>query len=144
VQEANVNARNLLRMADFGSQVRVADGLPSLLVVDAARVAVLVSTSAGLRVGWSRDALHVAAAQDLFERWWGAAEPFYEKEYVPPDESDLVVEEWDEEFAREMPEAWAAEKSRVEWQARWRREPVEDGQGQGSPGTPGPGRPERS
>lgn len=99
VPARDVHPVNLLRMADPGSEIRVASGLPAVLILDAARLAVLVSTPQGLRVGWSRDALHVAAAQDLFERWWAAAEPFHVKERVLFDESDVIVEEWDEEQA---------------------------------------------
>lgn len=120
VPATDIHPVNVLRMAHHGSEIRVASGLPALLIVDGARLAVLVSTPQGLRVGWSRDALHVAAAQDLFERWWAAAEPFHVKERVPFDESNVIVEEWDEEIAREMPREWEAERAALRREVQWR------------------------
>jgi DNA-binding MarR family transcriptional regulator len=95
VTAAEIDLEVLAAQQAAGSEVRFSDlPLPPLRILDRERVAVEVSTASGISFGWSRDARHVQAVQDLFDRWWELAEPGVVKPYPPKwDESDVEIDE---------------------------------------------------
>jgi DNA-binding MarR family transcriptional regulator len=82
-----------------GSEVRSTDeALPRLLVIDGTRAGITSGTQYGQMLVWSRDALHVRAAEQLFGLWWdeaapGAVTPYPEPK--PPEEENWDVDERD-------------------------------------------------
>jgi hypothetical protein len=77
---------------------RCLEARPDLLVLDRARARITAGSPLGRVHGWSREPLHVAAAEQLFLSWWEQATPAFviPAHVIPPfDETDLDVEEWD-------------------------------------------------
>lgn len=79
------------------SEVRLSnEPLPAVRILDGERLMAVVGTSYGRGLGWSWDARHVRAAQELFELWWARAEPGFTKPHPPKEpEPEWDVEEWD-------------------------------------------------
>lgn len=78
-----------------GTQVRSTnDPLPPLVIADRERVGTDYSGPEGIRRGWSHDARHVRAAQELFDHWWERATPGPTK---PPRVTvETPLDEWDD------------------------------------------------
>ena len=106
VAEANDDTvralRNRLERSRLYAEVvvQVTDAqLPELLLLDDALVRLTAGSSLGRVYAWSREGSHLCAAQELFTAWWQAARPAFQLDaFQAPafDESELEVDEWDE------------------------------------------------